>query len=346
MITSFAACDMHAGEALAMHAGKAGIMENDQEFHIAFGVDANYFRGMGVAIASIVEKNRATHFVFHVFAFQVSDADQRRLDQLKKAGSVDIVVHIIDPSVFDEFSAFPSFSHFSSAIFTRLLIPAALQRITKRVLYVDADVLCVDSIAELISLDISNAIAAVVEDSGAEAVKMQCEKLDLTHRRYFNSGILYINIENWIANNITQLTILKVLESEKKFMFPDQDALNIILDGRATFIDPKWNFQYNVEGFLKQGDVEFTYPREVKFIHFTGRLKPWHNWNLHKSKYLFQKYQKVSPWAAMPLDAPRNHKEMKMFSQFLFKRKHVIKGVAWYCRYMLNRFMTVTLKSQ
>lgn len=324
---------------------KAGIMGNDQIFHIAFGVDANYFRGMGVAIASIVEKNPEARFVFHVFAFQVSDADQRRLDQLKKAGSVEIVMHIIDPSVFDEFSAFPSFSHFSSAIFTRLLIPAALQRITKKVLYVDADVLCVDSIAELISLDVSNMIVAVVEDSGAETVKMQCEKLDLTHCRYFNSGILYINIENWIANNITQLTILKVLESEKKFMFPDQDALNIILDGRATFIDSKWNFQYNVENFLSQGDIEFSYPREVKFIHFTGRLKPWHNWNLHKSRYLFQDYQKISPWAAVPLDAPKNHKEMKMFSQLLFKRKHMIKGVAWYCRYMLKRFMTVTLKS-
>lgn len=307
-------------------------------FHVAFGVDSHYFRGMGVAMTSVITNNPGVNFIFHVFAFTVSDANRDRLRQIEVRYGVTVNVHIIDSSVFGEYAKFPSFAQYSAAIFTRLLIPAALQSVTDKVLYLDSDILCVGSIAQLVSMDITDSIVALIHDSGEETVRNQCERLHLRDKRYFNSGVLYINIEKWIANDITSATMRTILESDRKFMFPDQDALNIVLDGRAKFIDAKWNFQYNLDNFLKSGDFSMDHPDDITFIHFTGRVKPWHDWSLHEAKTLFLEYQSLSPWSDMPLDAPKNYKEMRMFSRLLGRKGRVVSAAIWYAKYLFTKF--------
>jgi UDP-glucose:(glucosyl)LPS alpha-1,3-glucosyltransferase len=307
-------------------------------FHIAFGVDTHYFRGMGVTMTSVIANNPGVDFVFHVFAFTVSEANRERLRQMEARYGVTVNIHIIDPSVFGEYAKFPSFAQYSAAIFTRLLIPAALQGVTDKVLYLDSDILCVGSIGQLISMDLSDSIVALIHDSGEETVRNQCERLKLREKRYFNSGVLYINIEKWIANDITPSTMRTILESDRKFMFPDQDALNIVLDERAKYIDGKWNFQYNLDNFLKAGDFRMRQLGEGVFIHFTGRVKPWHDWSLHEANALFLKYQSLSPWSDVPLDAPKNYKEMRMFSQLLARQGRIAPAALWYAKYLVTKF--------
>jgi lipopolysaccharide biosynthesis glycosyltransferase len=307
-------------------------------FHIAFGVDTHYFRGMGVTMTSVIENNPGVNFVFHVFAFTVSDANRDRLRRVEAKYGVTVTIHIIDPAVFGEYAKFPSFAQYSAAIFTRLLIPGALQNVTDKVLYLDSDILCLGSIAELISMDLSDSIVALIHDNGEETVRNQRARLNLREKQYFNSGVLYINIDNWIANDITQTTIRTILGSDGKFMFPDQDALNIVLDGRAKFIDGKWNYQYNLDNCLKAGDRHMGSLGGAAFVHFTGRVKPWHDWSLHEATALFVKYQSLSPWADVPLDPPMNYKEMRMFSQFLAKQGRIALAALWYVKYLVTKF--------
>jgi UDP-glucose:(glucosyl)LPS alpha-1,3-glucosyltransferase len=307
-------------------------------FHIAFGVDSHYFRFMGVTITSLLENNPDIDFVLHIFAFSITDFNRDRLHQLETQFGVRINAHIIDPSVFGEYAKFPSFAQYSAAIFTRLLIPAALQEITDRVLYLDSDILCVGSIRELGAMDISNDIVAVVHDGGPETVKRQCQQLNLREGKYFNSGVLYINIPQWVAHDITAATIRVVLESGQKFIFPDQDALNIVLDGRARYMDGKWNLQYNLNSFLNDGIFSMRPTRDAVLIHFTGRIKPWHDWSLHEARSLFIKYQSRSPWAGTPLDAPKNYKEMRMFAWLLRRKGRVLSSALWYVKYLFAKF--------
>ena len=96
-------------------------------FHIAFCVDNHYFRSMGATITSLIENNREVHFVFHVFAFAVSDDHRRRLLQLENRFDVSTQVHIIDSAVFRKFARFTQSSYYSPSIFSRLLIPSVLQ---------------------------------------------------------------------------------------------------------------------------------------------------------------------------------------------------------------------------
>ena len=306
----------------------------DGPLHIAFGVDTNYFLGMGVAIVSVLENNRGQALVFHVLTPSISDENAARLREIESRYQTTIKVQIIDASIFQEFADFPSFSQYSAAIFTRLLIAGTLHDVTDKVLYLDADIVCQGSVAELMAIDIDDCVVAAVGDVGSIAQK-QVATLQLASRQYFNSGMLYINVKNWMASDVWHHAVEAILASGKKFSFPDQDALNIVLDGRAKLIDSKFNWMYDLFGETASGKK--IDPNAV-FVHFVGRLKPWHDWCCNNSNSLFFKYQALSPWAGIALYPPKNYKEMRMFSQGLRKTGERMRGAAWYGKYLLNKF--------
>jgi UDP-glucose:(glucosyl)LPS alpha-1,3-glucosyltransferase len=307
-------------------------------FHVVFCVDDRYFRFMGATIASLIDNNRGRHFTFHVIATKVSDDNRRRFESLSQQAGVATHLHLIDASLFSHFEKYTKSSYYSSAIFTRLVIPDIVREYTDRVLYLDADILCVGNVDDLAALDLENDIAAVVPDAEATTVR-RVAALRLKHARYFNSGMLYINVPRWIAQGISQQTIDAILADGESFRFPDQDALNVVLDGRARFVDIRWNYLYGLVGDLEGNHPKLRIaPGEAVFIHFAGSVKPWGLWCGHDSVRLFERYHGLSAWADLPLDLlPQNYKETRMHSRFLWARGAWISSLIWYWRYLLVR---------
>jgi len=306
-------------------------------FHIAFCVDNNYFRAMGGTIASIIANNPEQHFTFHVLAFEVSEDHQRRLKQLEQMYPVSAQLHLVDMSIFSQFSHLLGHTHYSLAIFTRLMIPAVLQGQTDRVLYLDADILCFSSLDEMVDMDISADIAVVVPDAPVTRQR-RIAALGLKHDEYFNSGVLFINIEKWIAADITQQTLNALLNSNGDMRFSDQDALNIVFNGRARYISPRWNYLYDLIHDLNVSKFAMRPIGKAVFVHFAGSVKPWTEWSGHDARELFRKYLLLSPWADIPLDMlPRNTKEMRMHSRFMFRQGRPLESLKWYIRYLRKR---------
>lgn len=306
-------------------------------FHIAFCVDNSYLRAMGAVVASIVANNPGQHFTFHILTFEVSEEHQARIKQIEEIWNVSTELHLLDITSFQQFSHFLSQSYYSLSIFTRLVIPEVLQGRADRVLYLDADILCVGKLTELIDLDISNEIAAVVADAPV-TTKRRVDALKLARAEYFNGGVLFINTEKWIANDITVHTLDVLLNHKSDLRFNDQDALNIVLNGRAKYLDQKWNVLYGLIGDLENGVRHMKSLDDPRFIHFAGAVKPWHDWCLHESRDLFFKYHQMSPWSDMPLDqTPQNYKEMRMHSRFLLQRGKTLESIRWYLRYLKAR---------
>lgn len=306
-------------------------------FHIAFCVDDHYFRSMGATIASIVDNNPDTDFVFHVFTFAKSEGQRARVLQLEERFGVKTAFHVVDATTFEEFAGVIGSSHYSLSIFNRLVIPRMLQGVTDRVLSLDADVICVASIAPLVQMDISGDIAVVVPDAD-RTTERRCAALKLARHEYFNGGFLYMNVANWIAGRITEEAIDVLIHRADDMRFNEQDALNIVLNGRARYIDRKWNYLYDLIHDLNDDKRAMRPVGDAVFLHFAGAVKPWTTWSLHEASALFAKYHAMSPWADMPLDPqPRNTKEMRMHSRFLMRRGQVLQSFVWYLKYLKAR---------
>ena len=311
--------------------------QNTESFHIAFCVDNHYFRSMGATIMSILDNNPGVHFTFHVLSFSVSEQHRARLQQLEAGRPVKTHIHLVDPKQFSQFAHFIASTYYSPAIFTRLAIPDILKDYTDKVLYLDADILCVGQLDELMHLPMEGKIAYVVADADATTVR-RAAALKLSQVKYFNSGVLYMNITEWLAQHMTDATINALLNAGPDFRFPDQDALNVALDGRATYMPKRYNHLYGLIGDLENNRYAMNDVGDAVFIHFAGAVKPWAEWCLHDSRHLFARYHRLSPWADMPMDiAPLNYKEMRMHSRFLFRRGEYRASLIWFLYYLSAR---------
>jgi lipopolysaccharide biosynthesis glycosyltransferase len=314
-----------------MSASSHDASGDEKDFHIAFGVDEKYFRGMGVAITSILENNPRIHFIFHVFCFSISSMERERLSLINVGQNSRVIIHVVDPSVFDGFGHIDDSFHFSAkSALIRLVIPSVLHRVAKNVLYLDSDIICSGDMSMLASIALDGAIVAVVKDMGDDPLlDMQCYLFNIDRRKYFNAGFIYIDVNEWMANNITAMAIDIILKHNEDIVYPDQDALNVVLKGKTKILDNSWNFQLSSESLSMLGDTEFTPCPKVAFTHFVGRLKPWHNWNIHAARFLYLHYEARSPWHGMPLEGPKNIDEAYAFSRILFRHWNIIGGVSW-----------------
>jgi UDP-glucose:(glucosyl)LPS alpha-1,3-glucosyltransferase len=120
--------------------------------------------------------------------------------------------------------------------------------------------------------------------------------------------------------------------------FPDQDALNIVLNGRARYISPRWNYLYDLIHDLNVNKFAMRPVGKAVFIHFAGAVKPWAEWSRHAACELFRTYLALSPWSDMPLDKePRNSKEMRMNSRFMWRQGRPLESLRWYLKYLRAR---------
>ncbi|MFC0667595.1 glycosyltransferase family 8 protein [Azotobacter chroococcum] len=318
--------------------------KNINALHVAFGVDENYLHPMGVTITSIIENNLALDLVFHVFISAISSVSRARVEQLEGLFSKPVHLHIVDELVdVKDPGAGKGQAYISKAAYLRLLIPEALKDVSDRVLYLDADILCVGDISGLLRLDIGDTIAAVIRDAGSESKRVGLIRKGQVLTDYFNSGVLYINIPRWITERVSERALEKIADPALNLRYSDQDALNIVLDGKVQFIDRVWNHQYGLTGKLRKGKIGMDVPPSTKFVHFIGPMKPWRSWNPHQSKELFLKYQALSPWAGECLGDGFTPREIYVYSRFMyrlmFQQGRWLRGLIWYGRFLHKKYM-------
>lgn len=293
-----------------------------QPIHIAFGVDANFIRPMGVAMTSLIDHNRDQNLTFHVFANSIEMVDVNRLKTLAETEKVLIHLYQINQSIFESLQ---TTWNYTVATYNRFIVAQLLYPEIDKVLYIDADMVCNNSLEELVHMEFDGNIAMVVHDQG-KFVKDHMKTLKLKHDRYFNAGMLYIDLKAWNENQISEQAI--ALLQKRKFFLLDQDALNILLDGRAKFIERKWNEICNME--KKYSKIS----EEAVLVHFASRNKPWHVWCIHPEKELFIRYAKASLWKDIPFsDQPRSYKEMKMMGAAMLHHGKYIEALSWYWKY-------------
>ena len=305
--------------------GNENIKEDD--FHIVFGIDDDFVRPLGVLMTSIIENNKNENIVFHIISKYVSKDNKSKIKQFAIKNNVSISIYIIDETIFKDL---PITSYITKAMYNRFLIPLILKDITDKVLYLDADIVCLNPIKSLKKINIDNKVIAVVEESNDYVVKKRVKDLNLISKKYFNSGVLYININNWINKDINS-KLTNYAKLAKDLMFPDQDILNVVLEKDCLYMDRKYNYTFDVR--YKPNRYVYNIPGDIVFLHYVGKFKPWQSWCMHPIKSFFEKYSKISLWKDVVLDEPKTYKQMKSMAKSYSIYNNKIKAFYWYLKY-------------
>lgn len=173
-------------------------------------------------------------------------------------------------------------THVSEATYYRIFLEDYLPQEIDNILYIDADIVCVNNPinslkTEVENLNRLNTTIACKTEHYKQDFKDVFRRLNLRSDKYFNAGVMIINLKKWKSDN-TKNNLLKILEVEyKKLDFWDQDLMNIYFDGSYLEISDKFNFVIDL-AFYEYNNYSIT-TNEITnnnlFIHFAGSHKPW-----------------------------------------------------------------------
>ena len=268
--------------------------------YIACNIDHNYIEYCGVMLTSLFMHNPDQEFAVYIINIGLTKSDKERILQLTQQYNATIVFCDVSYSLIESFPIREN-DHLTLATYLRIFVTQLLPLYIDKVLYVDCDILVVDSIEELWNTNIeSYAVAAIQERPPFDIDSAQ--RLEYPQEQsYFNAGILLINLRRWRQLNMTNLSLNYISNNPNKIVFHDQDVLNALLCQERKFISIRWNL---MEFFLAstpeiQPERYEELSEAIKcpaIIHFTGRKKPWmYNCN-NPYTYMYIKFARKHNW--------------------------------------------------
>ncbi len=267
------------------------MQENKAEImNIVFSSDKNYAQLVGVALCSIFENKKGNYQIdIYILDGGILEDDIKKFSVLEKKYNFKINYIKMDNSLF---SGFYTRGPYTGANYYRVIIPKILPSLSK-VLYIDADMVILDDLYELYNTNIEDYLFAATED-----LYMPKSKHDILNipkdEKYFNSGILLMNLDKCRDMNVPQILLNFVKENPpEKLQYFDQDALNAKFSDLFVELEPKYNFitltmnKGNADNFIKKN--------EIKIIHYAGE-KPWNYLNINPMNKNYFYYLKKTPW--------------------------------------------------
>lgn len=266
--------------------------------NIVLSSDAHYVQHAGVAMASVIANALAGEDIRFYFLHDGLPADA--MDKLTsimymgKPRHVDCRVEFVRVDRA-KFANFPAQGYFSPANYYRLLVGDMLPGV-ERCLYLDSDLIVVDSLRALYETDLQGKMVGMVPDRDAEiqGIKWKLKPGQI----YCNSGVLLIDLDKWRGEKVFERSIDFICKHAKEIKLCDQDVINPMLADDISVLDNRYNIQQGREvlkAFKRSGKKPCIY-------HYTGRHKPWmpSARRFAGAKHYFT-YLKETPWKSMPV---------------------------------------------
>jgi lipopolysaccharide biosynthesis glycosyltransferase len=202
--------------------------------------------------------------------------------------------------------------YISFSCYYRLLIPELLHKDFKKVIYLDCDLVVRGDLEQLWQIDLEENYVLAAQDMWIRSVSsprglLNYQELGIPpDSKYFNSGVLVINLEKWRINKISTKAMQYLKQNLKYIRYHDQDVLNALLVSRWGELDPRWNCQHTIRGCLSWRESPFSEEvynnliHDPYIIHYVTELKPWISRHTPFKEYFF-KYVDMTEWSGWRL---------------------------------------------
>ncbi len=270
------------------------------QIHLCIAADQNYQLPL-TALANSIFKNSTSHkCVLHILFTGMSEKYRNKL--IRKYKKTNVSFDFIDMSKYNFDFHGLDMQHWTRAIFYRIMIPEIFKDL-ERILYIDGDTLVLQDLYDFFNTQLpEDKIMAMVVDRFSYKSRIPV----LQTSNYFNSGMILFDIKKCRSFNFSDKCIRWIFENPETAKFPDQDAINIICDGKIERVSNLYNKQFATNDVIKL-DTKPT------IVHFLSAIKPW----MKKSPVGYSKlYRKYIP----SLFA----KTSVLLKQIVFNSKHFI----------------------
>lgn len=291
---------------------------------IVFSTDHNFVMPTCVTIHSLLTTaDQDTHFdIIVLINPDVTQGDKEILEKQVRLDSDGTKIRFIE--IGDSFKNSFEIRDVSIATYSRLLIPWLLPEYDK-VIYSDVDIIFKGDISEVYEIDMTGKLVA---GYGGEAwkrglIKKYLLKIGADPESYINAGFIVINSKLQREKDLEK----KYLSlSKKKFLYQDQDIINLVCRGHVRLIPEIYN--------TKPKEVYNYSHGEVKVIHYTG-LKPWDYftyswcdwWECYKGCCMYNPIRNKNV----------SSKVLKWNNELLRKRKLIIQKLGFIKEFLLYK---------
>jgi len=308
---------------------------------VLYTVDHNYSRYMLVSLLSLLESNNDKSITVHIVCDGFTIADyQNVLNIIDKYEKANVHFHHFSDikKLIKEYNI-PDWR--GSSISNARLFFNQIVKDTDNLLYLDSDTIVVD---KLDKLGMYNGPICMVEDT---MTRDHIDELNCSIVHYFNSGVIWIDVNEWNKQNFDQL-LIDTLDSKIPYEFPDQDLINLAYKGKIHPLHPKYNL-FSTEAYFNQTDLKQYYKinnierynptliQEAKdkpaILHCTPlyQYRPWDNTRgIHPYEKIYNKYSSMifgTPIVNSDIKVPNKHIYRIMTSAKLYTPKPIKDGI-------------------
>jgi lipopolysaccharide biosynthesis glycosyltransferase len=201
------------------------------------------------------------------------------------------------------------------ATWYRTFLPELLPDVS-RVLYLDADVLVLESVAPLWEVDMtSKLVAAVTNVLDPQAVDRPRALGIADSQGYFNAGVMVLNLDLMRREGSSRAVYEYGRAHADELVWRDQDAFNVVLGASRVPLHPRWNCMNGILVFPWSADVlgseavaEAVKNPAIRHFEGPGPYKPWHYLCHREWRDLYQSHRRATPWPHVRIQGrnPRN----------------------------------------
>lgn len=275
--------------------------------NICFVSDEKYVKPLCTSLYSLMcNRDKARQYDILILHDDISEEAGEQIRSIGKE-EVGVSIRLLNMAEIRQFFPDAANAYYTAAINYRLYLFDEMFMDYEKMLYLDCDMIFLDDVSKLYDVDFGEKEVAAVRNEDFRVLaktrraifldgmpynvdNYRSEGLGMHHPAdYFNSGVLLLNLKK-ARQHITMPQIYEML-SRHKYMFSDQDVLNMLFDGKVLPVDFRWNYTTFVEGCLQSDNVhnqtlyEDLRRENPAIIHYVGKRKPWTTGKILREQY-------------------------------------------------------------
>lgn len=256
-------------------------------------LDDNYVPPLQVLLTSLHTSNPGERFTLYLMHSSLSAEALTEVEALCERYGIGLRPVAVGSGLFENA---PVTKQYPQEMYYRLLTPQLLPGDVHRVLYLDPDTLVINPLRPLWETDLGDCIYAAASHKGKTELVAGINQVRLgTESKYFNSGVLLIDLDAARREVVPEEIFAYVERHARELVLPDQDVLNALYGERTLELDDAvWNYDarnFNTYLLRSGGECDLDWVlSHTAILHFCGKSKPWQPGYLHRFGVLYKHY--------------------------------------------------------